>query len=118
MERCVCPPPHSDKDINDKTNELPKEKIVPANVTKKRLNSKGFKIAQLNIRSMVKKIDEFRMYALNHQYDIICVNETWLDNTVNNHEVKLDGYDLVRNDRNRHGGGVAMFIRSIRLIIK
>ena len=61
---------------------------------------------------MIKNIDEFRMYALNHQHDIICVNETWLDNTVNNHEVELDGYDLVRKDRNRHGGGVAMFIRS------
>ena len=37
---------------------------------------------------MVKNIDEFRMYALNHQYEIICVNETWLDNTVdNNHEL-------------------------------
>ena len=30
LTRCVCPPSHSDKDINDKTNELPKEKIVPA----------------------------------------------------------------------------------------
>ena len=36
LTRGVCPPSHSDKDINDKTNELPKEKIVPANVTKKR----------------------------------------------------------------------------------
>ena len=61
---------------------------------------------------MVKNIDEFRMYGLNHQYDIICVIETWLDNTVNDDEVELDGYDLVRKDRNRHGGGVAMFIRS------
>ena len=61
---------------------------------------------------MVKNIDEFRMYALNHQYDIICVNETWLDSTVNNHEVELDGHDLVHKDRNSHGGGVAMFIRS------
>ena len=86
MERCVCPPPYSDKEINGKTNELPEEKTASANVTKTRLNSKGFKIAQLNIRSMVKNIDEFRMYALNHQYDIICVNETWLDNTVNNHD--------------------------------
>ena len=62
---------------------------------------------------MIKNIDEFRMYALNHQHEIICVNETWLDNTVNNHEVELNGYDLVRKDRNRHGGGVAMFIRSM-----
>ena len=94
MKRCVFPPPRSDKDIYDKTNELAKEKTVTANVTKKRLNSKGFKIAQLNIRSMIKNIDEFRMYALNHQHDIICVNKTWLDNTVNNHNVELNGYDL------------------------
>lgn len=26
----LCPFSHSDNDINDKTNELPKEKIVPA----------------------------------------------------------------------------------------
>ena len=113
MKRCVFPSPRSDKGIYDKTNELPKEKTVTANVTKKRLNSKGFKIAQLNIRSMIKNIDEFRMYALNHQHDIICVNETWLDNTVNNHEVELNGYDLVRKEGNRRGGGVEMFIRSM-----
>ena len=52
------------------------------------------------------------MYALKHEYDVICVNETWLDNSVNNHEIGLDGYDLIRKDRNRHGGGVAMFIRN------
>ena len=52
------------------------------------------------------------MYALNHQYDIICVNKTRLNNTVNNFEVELNKYDLVRKDRNRHGGGVAMFIQS------
>ena len=111
LTQSVFPPSHSDKDINGKTNELPKDKTVPANVTKKRLNSQSFKIAKLNIRSMVKNIDEFRMYALNHQYDIICINETRLDNTVNN-EVQLDGYYLVRKDRNRHGSGVAMFIQS------
>ena len=52
------------------------------------------------------------MYALKHEYDVICVNETWLDNSVNNHEIDLDGYDLIRKDRNRHGGGVATFIRN------
>ena len=50
------------------------------------------------------------MYAFNHKYDVICLNETWLDNSVNNHEVDLDGYDLICKDRNGHGGGVAMFV--------
>ncbi len=33
-----------------------------------------------------------------------------IDNSVNNHVIGLDGYDLIRKDRNQHGGGVAMFI--------
>ena len=35
-----------------------------------------------------------------------------LDNSINNHEIDLDGYDLIRKDRNCNGGGVAIFIRN------
>jgi exonuclease III len=108
----ICSPSYSPNDnIGGKTNELSGNKAIKASVTRKCLN-KGFKIAQLNIRSILNNIDEFRMYALKHEYDVVCVNETWLDNSVNNHEIDLDGYDLIRKDRNRHGGGVAMFIRN------
>ena len=31
-----------------------------------------------------------------------------LDLSVPNHEIKLNGYEIVRKDRNRHGGGVAI----------
>ena len=65
-------------------------------MTRKCLN-KGFKIAQLNIRSIYNNIEEFRMYALNHEYDVIFVD--WII-AVNNHEIELDGYDLIRKDRN------------------
>ena len=53
-----------------------------------------------------------KIYLSNHQYDIICINETWLDDKINTYEVSLDGYDLVRKDRKRTGGGVAMYIRN------
>ena len=43
-------------------------------------------------------------------FDIL--NETRLDNTVSDSEVKISGYDIVRRDRNRSGGGVTMYIRS------
>ena len=33
-----------------------------------------------------------------------------LDNTVNDSEVAIDGYKIVRNDRNRKDGGVACYI--------
>ena len=35
-----------------------------------------------------------------------------MDNTVYDSEVTIDGYSIVRNDRNRKGGGVACYIRS------
>ena len=45
------------------------------------------------------------------QFDTISINETWLDSTVADHEVDIDGYELIRKDRNRNGGGVAIYVR-------
>ena len=44
-------------------------------------------------------------------FDILTVNETGLDKSVCDYEVEIPGYDIIRLDRNRNGGGVAMFIR-------
>ena len=35
-----------------------------------------------------------------------------IDDKINNYEVSIDGYDLVRKGRKRTGGGVAMYIRT------
>ena len=40
------------------------------------------------------------------------MNETRLNNLINNRLVEMPGYDIVRRDRNRHGGGVAIYIRN------
>ena len=48
----------------------------------------------------------------NKLFDIITLNETRLDSSVLNGEIEIPGYDIVRRDRNRSGGGVAMYIRS------
>ena len=48
----------------------------------------------------------------NKLFDIITLNETRLDCSVLNGEIEIPGYDIVRRDRNRSGGGVAMYIRS------
>ena len=73
---------------------------------------RGFKIAFLNIASLPKHIDELRP-NMQHQYlDILVLNETRLDETISNSEISIDKYTLVRNDRARHGGGVAMYIRN------
>ena len=43
--------------------------------------------------------------------DIVSVNETHIDDTINDFELGIAGYTLHRNDKNIHGGGVALGFR-------
>jgi len=43
-------------------------------------------------------------------FDIFVINETKLDSSVSDSAMHVDGFNFVRNDRNRHGGGVAIYI--------
>ena len=45
--------------------------------------------------------------------DILALSETRLDNTVTDPAVSIAGYTLVRRDRCRSGGGVAVYIRNV-----
>ena len=67
---------------------------------------------RLNINSLLNKIDELRYIARSSNAAVIGITETKLDNTVYDSEVTVDGYNIVRNDRNRNGGGVACYIRN------
>ena len=42
---------------------------------------------------------------------ILSINETRLDDTINDSLVYLNRYDVLRKDRNRMGGGVAIYFR-------
>ena len=44
-------------------------------------------------------------------FDIITLNETKLDTTVLDCEIGIPGYDVIKHDRNRNGGGVAIYIK-------
>ena len=41
----------------------------------------------------------------------MCTSESWLSDDIPDHELAIDGYSLFRHDRNRHGGGIAMYIK-------
>ena len=45
--------------------------------------------------------------------DCVCIVESWLSSDIINNEFCIDGYNIVRLDRNRHGGGVLLFINSV-----
>ena len=66
----------------------------------------------LNIKSILPKIDEIRNIAKLTNATVIGFGETKLDNTVLSSELEIEGYDLVRSDESRRGGGVACFVKS------
>ena len=44
--------------------------------------------------------------------DIVCIVETWLHDCISDSELTINGYNLVRRDRDRHGRGVMLYIRN------
>ena len=73
------------------------------------LGNKGIEFADLNVHSLFGKIDEFR-HLCGSTFDLISVNETLCEHTFSDDELKLDGYSIMRHDRTRDGGGVAVYI--------
>ena len=47
-----------------------------------------------------------------HQPHVICIVETWLDESILDEEICLENCDLIRLDRHRHGGGVLMYVHN------
>ncbi|XP_062714928.1 uncharacterized protein LOC134291327 [Aedes albopictus] len=58
------------------------------------------------------KFHELKQTFVDSKIDIICFTETWLNSTISDRMISIDGYKLVRNDRNRQGGGVCMYVRN------
>ena len=51
-------------------------------------------------------------YANKSSFDsYISVNETWLNASISDGEVSVDGFDLFRNDRDVRRGGVALYVK-------
>jgi len=82
---------------------------------KPKSHGKEINVIYYNARSLLSKLDELRAISETTKPDIICIVETWLDNEITDNEVCLVNYQLFRLDRNRHGGGIAIYVRSLLL---
>jgi exonuclease III len=74
-------------------------------------NIKGFKIACINVNSLMKHIDEIRFILTSTTLEVLAINESKLDNSINDGEIHIHGYVSIRKDRTRHGGGVLIYIK-------
>ena len=68
-------------------------------------------MANLNINSLLKSIDQLRIIMQNSSIDILAINETKIDHSVSDDEISIPGYYHIRKDRNRYGGGVLLYVR-------
>jgi hypothetical protein len=83
--------------------------------------STGITICHINARSLTAegRLDLIEQFlGLEIEYDVICITETHLDNNVKSSDLKINSYqELIRRDRNRMGGGVAVYVRE-GLVVK
>ena len=73
---------------------------------------RDFHVVHININSLLQKMDELQYIAKLSEAAVIGISESKLDDSVLSSEIQMENYDLICSDRNRHGSGVACFIRN------
>ena len=76
------------------------------------LHKRGMHFIHLTINSLLSKTDEIRYIAKLTNATVIGLSETKLDNTFLSSELEIEGYDLVRSDQSRRGGGTVSFVKN------
>ena len=60
---------------------------------------------------MLKHKSEIEMLLRENKIDILALNETKIDEVVSDSLIGIDGYNHECFDRNRHGGGVLVYVK-------
>ena len=80
-------------------------------LSKELAQTKGLKIGCLNTRGLPSKTDKLKMILDECKFDIMGVCETFIDSNVADNEISLDGYSIVKKNRNIRGGGVLLYVK-------
>lgn len=72
----------------------------------------SLKIAHLNVRSIIAHFADVKDVLIANNFDIFGVTETWLNESISSENLKIDGFNFIRCDRGRRGGGVGVYVRS------
>ena len=77
-------------------------------------------IGYLNINFLQHKIDSLRQILKKPSLEIICVDETKLDESFPDHQFKIDGYQFppFRRDRDKHGGGKVVYVKEVLIVTR
>jgi len=73
-------------------------------------NNTDLKIIHINVCSLRDKVH--LISAEYHNYDVICITETWLNSDILSNNLHIPGFHLpIRKDRPTRGGGVAIYVK-------
>ena len=75
------------------------------------LNKRGLHFMHVNINSILPKLEELKYIVNSAKLSVIGISESKLDNSVDDSEICIPGYNILRKDRNRNGGGVLAYIK-------
>ena len=69
----------------------------------------GSKFAHINLCGLMNKFDQIKILLRQRSLDVLAVTESKLDSCITDAEIHINGYTVVRRDRNRHGGGALLY---------
>ena len=98
-------------DIETNPGEMFLDNDLPLNNKFKNFRKRGTHFTHTNINSLFPEIDELRLIAFETKCVLISASETKLDETIQDEAIKIQGYNLIRNDRNRNFVGVTCYVR-------
>lgn len=79
-------------------------------------SSKGLHLCNLNVRHLMPRLDELRLAMVGENGpDIFGLCETFLDDGIQDCQIKIEGFDFIRKDRSvtqqKYGGGLVLYYR-------
>ena len=75
-------------------------------------DNRTINVLYLNARSLISKLDDLLLICSSLSPDIICIVETWLSPDISDSEVSLPHNLCFWYNRDRHGGSVAVYVKS------
>ena len=93
---------------------------IETNLRPKCKNSKYFSCCHWNVNSILAhdKLSLLIAYNSTQHYDVICISETYLDSSIDENILKLDGYSLIKADHagTLKRGGVCLYYKKNLLL--
>lgn len=97
-------------------NNVSASMLIPKAVFNAILTEDKINMCHINVQSLCArkftKFNELKCNFIDSKMDIVCMTETWLSDVITNQMISMEGYSLLRNDRNRHGGGICIYFKS------